>query len=104
MPLSLYLTVFFQANLEEATEKWKMLTPISNEQTYKNKDLSLSPMESVKFCTHMSTAQEGQLGVENTMRSKMRKLSVPQSAGRQLLKADDGSRLVQQQEAWLGWR
>lgn len=64
-----------------------MLTSISNEQTYKNKDLSLSLAESVKFCAHMSTAKERQPGVENTMR----KLLVPQSAGRQLPKAD-GSR------------
>lgn len=61
-----------------------MLTPISNEQTYKNKDLSLSPTESVKFCARVSTVKEGQSGVENTME----KLSVPQLAGRQLSKAD----------------
>lgn len=37
----------------------------------------------------MPTAKEGQLSVKNTMR----KLSVPQSAGRQLPKAD-GSRIT----------
>lgn len=97
MPLGMYTSLFsFKINQQKAAEKWKMLTPISNEQTYKNKDLSLSPMESVKFCTHMSTAKEGQLGVENTMR----KLSVPQSAGLQLPKVD-GSRTAGGALAWV---
>lgn len=37
-----------------------MLTSISNEQTYKNKDLSLSPTESVNSVV-------GPAGVENTI-------------------------------------